>query len=34
MDEDVLMGLKRELAMMIVQIAPEVYLKYLTVDRK
>jgi hypothetical protein len=34
MDEDVLMVLKGELADMMVQIAPQVYRKYVTVDRK
>jgi hypothetical protein len=33
-DEDVLMVLKGELADMMVQIAPQVYRKYVTVDRK
>ena len=33
-DEDVLMVLKRDLAKMMVQIAPQVYRKYVTVDRK
>jgi hypothetical protein len=34
MDEDVLMVLKGELADMMVQIVPQVYKKYVTVDRK
>jgi hypothetical protein len=34
MDEDVLMVLKGELAEMMVQIAPQVYRKNVTVDRK
>ncbi len=34
MDEDVLMALSRELADMMVQIAPQVYRKHVTVDRK
>jgi hypothetical protein len=34
MDEDVLMVLKGELAEMMVQIAPQVYRKYVIVDRK
>ncbi len=34
MDKDVLMVLKGELAEMMVQIAPQVYRKYVTVDRK
>ncbi len=34
MDEDVLMVLKGELVDMMVQIAPQVYRKYVTVDRK
>ncbi len=33
-DEDVIMVLKGELADMMIQIAPEVYRKYVTVDRK
>ena len=33
-DEDVLMVLKGELADMMVQIAPQVYRKYVTVDKK
>jgi hypothetical protein len=33
-DEDVLMVLKGELAEMMIQIAPQVYRKYVTVDRK
>ncbi len=33
-DEDVLMVLKGKLAEMMVQIAPQVYRKYMTVDRK
>ncbi len=33
-DEDVLIVLKGELAQMMVQIAPQVYRKYMTVDRK
>ncbi len=33
-DEDVLMVLKRELAEMMIQIAPQVYRKYVTVDKK
>ncbi len=33
-DEDVLMVLKGKLAEMMVQIAPQVYRKYVTVDRK
>jgi hypothetical protein len=33
-DKDVLMVLKGELVTMMVQIAPEVYQKYITVDRK
>ncbi len=33
-DEDVLMALKGELADMMVQITPQVYRKYMTVDRK
>ena len=33
-DEDVLMVLKGDLAEMMVQIAPQVYRKYVTVDRK
>lgn len=34
MDEDVLMVLRGELADMMVQIAPQIYRKYVTVDRK
>lgn len=34
MDEDVIMVLKGELADMMTQIAPEIYRKYITVDRK
>ncbi len=34
MDEDVIMVLKAELAEMMVQISPEVYRQYVTVDRK
>ncbi len=34
MDEDVLMVLRGELADMMVQIAPQIYRKYMTVDRK
>ncbi len=34
MDKDVLMVLKGDLAEMMVQIAPQVYRKYLTVDKK
>ena len=33
-DKDVLMVLKEDLADMMVQIAPQVYRKYITVDRK
>jgi hypothetical protein len=33
-DKDVLMVLKGELAEMVVQIAPHVYRKYVTVDKK
>ncbi len=33
-DEDVLMVLKGELAEMMIQIAPQTYQKYVTVDRK
>jgi hypothetical protein len=33
-DEDVIMVLKAELAEMMVQIAPEVYRRYVTIDRK
>jgi hypothetical protein len=33
-DEDILMVLRRELADMMVQIAPQIYRKYVTVDRK
>jgi hypothetical protein len=33
-DEDIIMVLKGELADMMIQIAPEVYRKYVTVDRK
>ena len=33
-DKDVIMVLKGELADMMIQIAPEVYRKYVTVDRK
>ncbi len=33
-DEDVLMVLKGELVEMMVQIAPQVYHKYVTVDKK
>jgi hypothetical protein len=33
-DENVLMVLKGELAEMMVHIAPQIYLKYITVDRK
>jgi len=33
-DEDVIMVLKGELADLMTQIAPEVYRKYVTVDRK
>jgi hypothetical protein len=33
-DEDVLMVLKGDLADMMVQIAPQVYRKYVTVDKK
>ncbi len=33
-DEDVLMVLKGELAEMMIQIAPQVYCKYVTVDKK
>jgi hypothetical protein len=33
-DEDVLMVLRGELADMMVQIAPQIYRKYITVDRK
>ncbi len=33
-DKDVLMVLKGELAEMIIQIAPQVYRKYVTVDKK
>ncbi len=33
-DEDVLMVLKGELAEMMIQIAPQTYRKYVTVDRK
>jgi hypothetical protein len=34
MDKDVLMVLKGELAEMMVQIAPEIYRKYITLDKK
>jgi hypothetical protein len=34
MDKDVLMVLKGELAEMMIRIAPQVYRKYVTVDRK
>ncbi len=34
MDKDVLMVLQGELAEMMIQIAPQVYRKYVTVDRK
>ncbi len=33
-DEEVIMVLKGDLADMIVQIAPEIYRKYIAVDRK
>jgi hypothetical protein len=33
-DEDIIMVLKGELADMMIQIAPEVYKRYVTVDRK
>jgi hypothetical protein len=33
-DEDILMVLKGELAEMVIQIAPQVYQKYVTVDKK
>ena len=33
-DEDVIMVLKAELADMMVQIAPEIYRRYVTIDRK
>ncbi len=33
-DEDLIMVLKGELADMMTQIAPEIYRKYITVDRK
>jgi hypothetical protein len=33
-DEDVLMVLKGELAEMMIQIAPQIYRKYVTVDKK
>ncbi len=33
-DEDVIMVLKGDLADMMVQIAPEVYRKYITTDKK
>ncbi len=34
MDEDVLMVLKGELAEMMIQIAPQIYRKFVTVDKK
>ncbi len=33
-DKDILMVLRGELADMMVQIAPQIYRKYVTVDRK
>ncbi len=33
-DEDVLMVLKGELADMMIQIAPQVYRKYITINKK